>query len=82
MIDDYPETRIRFFLMTAFKDSNKSLKNELLLLQKGLRAKTISGENLDEHINEINKYLDVLEAEDIIETIRQERGVFYQNKHK
>jgi len=34
------------------------------------------------HINEINKYLDVLEAEDIIETIRQERGVFYQNKHK
>jgi wyosine [tRNA(Phe)-imidazoG37] synthetase (radical SAM superfamily) len=34
------------------------------------------------HINEINKYLDVLEAEDIIETIRQERGVFYQVKHK
>ena len=30
------------------------------------------------HINEINKYLDVLEEENKIETIRQERGVFYQ----
>jgi len=34
------------------------------------------------HINEINKYLDVLEAEEKIETVRQERGVFYQIKHK
>ncbi len=55
LIDDYPETRIRFFLMTAFKDSNQSIKNELLILQKGLRTKTISVENLDEHINEIHK---------------------------
>ncbi len=30
------------------------------------------------HINEINKYLAVLEEEKKIETIRQERGVFYQ----
>ncbi|MDD4148501.1 MAG: radical SAM protein [Bacteroidales bacterium] len=30
------------------------------------------------HINEINKYLDVLEADNKIKTIRQERGVFYQ----
>ncbi|MBC8185106.1 radical SAM protein [candidate division KSB1 bacterium] len=34
------------------------------------------------HINEINKYLDVLEAEGKIESVRQERGVFYQIKHK
>ena len=34
------------------------------------------------HINEINKYLDVLEAEDKIEPIRQERGIFYQIKKK
>lgn len=34
------------------------------------------------HINEINKYLDVLEAEGKIEPIRQNRGVFYQIKHK
>ncbi|MBE9512066.1 MAG: radical SAM protein [Bacteroidetes bacterium] len=30
------------------------------------------------HINEINKYLDVLEADDKIKSIQQERGVFYQ----
>ncbi len=30
------------------------------------------------HISEINKYLDVLEEEKRIETVRQERGVFYQ----
>jgi len=59
LIDDYPEIRIRFFLMTAFKDSNKSLRNELLLLQKGLRAKDISAENLDGYINEINNKIEL-----------------------
>lgn len=34
------------------------------------------------HINEINKYLDVLEADKKIEPIRQERGLFYQIKKK
>jgi wyosine [tRNA(Phe)-imidazoG37] synthetase (radical SAM superfamily) len=32
------------------------------------------------HINEINKYLAVLEAEDKIETVSLKRGVFYQKK--
>ena len=34
------------------------------------------------HTNEVNKYLDVLDAENKIETIEQERGVFYQMKEK
>lgn len=34
------------------------------------------------HINELNKYLDVLEAEDKIESVRMNRGVFYQIKQK
>ncbi len=34
------------------------------------------------HLNEINKYLDVLEADKKIETVRLERGVFYQRKNK
>lgn len=34
------------------------------------------------HINEINKYLDVLEAENKIEAVEQERGVFYQANKK
>lgn len=32
------------------------------------------------HRSEINKYLDVLDAENRIETVEQERGVFYQSK--
>ncbi len=34
------------------------------------------------HINEINKYLDVLEADGRIEPVWQDRGFFYQIKHK
>lgn len=34
------------------------------------------------HVNEINKYLDVLEANKKINAVRQERGVFYQNADK
>jgi len=37
---------------------------------------------LGTHINEINKYLGVLEDENKIETTRLERGVFYQKKQK
>ncbi len=32
------------------------------------------------HVNEINKYLDVLEAEGKIKTVKQKRGIFYQIK--
>jgi wyosine [tRNA(Phe)-imidazoG37] synthetase (radical SAM superfamily) len=32
------------------------------------------------HINEINKYLDVLESENKVMPVRQERGIFYQVK--
>ncbi len=34
------------------------------------------------HMNEINKYLDVLEADNKIKSVRQERGVFYQTTNK
>jgi len=37
---------------------------------------------LGQHTNEINKYLDVLEAEGMVEPVRQERGIFYQIKNK
>lgn len=33
------------------------------------------------HINELNKYLDVLEADHKVEAIRQDRGIFYQIKN-
>lgn len=34
------------------------------------------------HVNEINKYLDVLDADHKIESVEQERGFFYQIKEK
>lgn len=34
------------------------------------------------HINEVNKYLDVLEAENKIEALEEGRGIFYQAKEK
>ncbi len=34
------------------------------------------------HISEINKYLDVLEADNKIKSVQQERGVFYQTTNK
>jgi len=37
---------------------------------------------LGSHVNEINKYLDILEANNKIESNRQERGLFYKIKHK
>ena len=37
---------------------------------------------LGKHVNEVNKYLDVLEAENKIETVEQERGFFYQVKEE
>lgn len=39
-------------------------------------------EILGMHVNEINKYLDVLDAENRIETVQQERGTFYQISEK
>jgi wyosine [tRNA(Phe)-imidazoG37] synthetase (radical SAM superfamily) len=37
---------------------------------------------LGSHINEVNKYLNILEADDKVETVRRKRGVFYQLKRK
>lgn len=55
LITDYPETRIRYFLMTAFKDSDKSIREELNIIKSGLRAKTILPTNLEDKINTIIK---------------------------
>ena len=63
-INDYPESRIRFFLMTAFKDSPNNLREELLNLQREVRAKTIVASELDEKINEINKNIEISPEEE------------------
>jgi wyosine [tRNA(Phe)-imidazoG37] synthetase (radical SAM superfamily) len=40
------------------------------------------GKILGMHVNEVNKYLDVLEAAEKIETVRLERGIFYKIQEK
>lgn len=40
------------------------------------------GKILGMHVNEVNKYLDVLEAAGKIETARLDRGIFYRVKEK
>jgi len=62
-IEDYPETRIRFFLMTCFKNSSAALQERLLDLQKQVRAKTITSKDLDTQVKQLDDTMD-LTAED------------------
>jgi long-subunit acyl-CoA synthetase (AMP-forming) len=64
LLDDYPETRIRFFIMTCFRDASDELKEELIHLQKGLRARSISLENLDAHLQDIIDRIKVSKSEE------------------
>ncbi|RMF08338.1 MAG: GNAT family N-acetyltransferase, partial [Candidatus Neomarinimicrobiota bacterium] len=63
LLDDYPETRIRFFLMTCFRHSHPAVKQELYALQKALRARAISLEELDIHLSRLQD-LPTLSSED------------------
>ena len=42
LLDEYPETRVRFFMMTCFKESSAELYNEFKTLIKDLRRRDIS----------------------------------------
>ncbi|NOZ04227.1 MAG: GNAT family N-acetyltransferase [FCB group bacterium] len=64
LLEDYPETRIRFFLMTCFKNANRILTDRLLQLQKDLRARTISIEELEHKLHEIHESLELTEEEE------------------
>ena len=64
LIDDYPETRIRFFLMTCFINANTLLTNKLIELQKGVRARQLSLEDLDFHIQQLLESMDLSDEEE------------------
>jgi len=63
LLDEYPETRVRFFMMTCFKESNVDLYNEFKTLIKDLRSKNISPWNLQERMSEIQLKLELNEQE-------------------
>jgi len=50
LLKEYPETRIRFFKMTCFKDASPELTQTLEALQKQLRSREIKLPELDSHL--------------------------------
>jgi len=61
LLEDYPETRIRFFLMTCFKNSAPKIQSDLYELQKALRSRSISLEELDIQLTRIQQNSDLSE---------------------
>ena len=63
LMEKYPETRIRFFLMTAFQDGNPHLVEKLNDLMIQMRSGSISEENLETHLHFIHDEIDLNEEE-------------------
>ncbi|MBN4080822.1 AMP-binding protein [Caldithrix abyssi] len=63
LIERYPETRIRFFLMTAFRDANPDLIHRLNDLMIQMRSGSISEESLETHLHLIHDEIELTEAE-------------------
>jgi hypothetical protein len=63
LMEKYPETRIRFFLMTAFQDANTELVKKLNDLMKEMRSGSISEENLETHLHFIHDEIDLNQEE-------------------
>jgi len=53
LLDEYPETRVRFFMMTCLKDSGDNLNSYFQSIIRDMRAKNLSPWNLKNRIEEI-----------------------------
>ena len=63
LIEQYPETRLRFFLMTVFKDSNNDLKNKLNQLMILMRSGSITDDILETYLHQIHEEIELSKAE-------------------
>ena len=63
LLDEYPETRVRFFMMTCFKESDQPLFNEFKSMIKDMRQNLISPWGLQERISNIQLGLDLNDEE-------------------
>ena len=61
--EEYPETRLRFFLMTVFKDTNDDLRNKLNQLMILMKSDLISDKKLETYLHQINEELELTKAE-------------------
>ena len=63
LLSEYPETRVRFFLMTCLKDSNENLKRLLGELIKELRTQKVTEDDLQNRLHHIHENIQVSDEE-------------------
>ena len=89
LLDEYPETRVRFFMMTCFKESGEKLNLHFQSIIQDMRSKILSPWNLKERIKEITNNTDLnkedeffltrmlyphIDAADYAELVRTSKG--------
>jgi len=63
LLDEYPETRVRYFMMTCFKENNADLLNEFQSIIIDMRQNKLSPWNIQERISEIQSNIELNEEE-------------------
>jgi hypothetical protein len=63
LMEEYPETRVRFFMMTCFKEDNPNLLNEFQSIILSMRDGLLSPWNLQERITQIQTNIILSEEE-------------------
>ena len=85
IIDLWQLDNVEIIASSAIRKDNKSFRKDTEnAIMETISRRPCTLEDLEKilglHVNEINKYLDVLDSNNKIETYRQERGIFYQLK--
>jgi len=83
IIDLWNLENVEIIASSAKRKDNKSFRKDTEnAILETISRRPCTLEDLENilglHVNEINKYLDVLEGDNKIETVRQDRGLFYQ----
>ncbi|HSH50234.1 MAG TPA: radical SAM protein [Bacteroidales bacterium] len=83
IIDYWKLNNVEIIAASAKRKENKSFRKDTEnAILETISRRPCTLEDLENilglHVNEINKYLDVLEGDNKIETVRQDRGLFYQ----
>jgi len=83
IIDLWKMENVEIIASSAKRKDNKSFRKDTEnAILETISRRPCTLEDLENilglHVNEINKYLDVLEGDNKIETVRQDRGLFYQ----
>ena len=63
LLDEYPETRVRFFMMTSFKESGDDLFDEFKSIINDMRKKVVSPWNIQDRLSKIQSEINLSEEE-------------------